>query len=111
MLAAALVAVAASVPAEAHGRARVRVGVVFAGPGLWYHHHPAYYYPPYYYYPRPVVVRAEPTVYIERGDGYAPAGQSQDYWYYCAESKAYHPYVKHCPGGWQKHVPTPPPGE
>ena len=103
---------AASLPAEAHGggKARVSVGFVFGGPGYWYY--PGYYYPPYYY-PQVVSYPAEPTVYIERGDAGAPAEQSQGsqgYWYYCKESKAYHPYVKHCPGGWEKQIPAPPPG-
>jgi hypothetical protein len=87
----------------------VSVGVVF-GPAFW---HPGWYYPPYYHYRPyyyPHVVRSEPMAYIERD---APAEQSQGsqgYWYYCKESKAYHPYVKHCPGGWEKQTPAPPPG-
>jgi len=109
MLGVVLLAVAASVPALAHGGhghgPRVSFGFAFAGPAFYY---PAYYYPPYYY-PRAIAVPAAPTVYIERGDAYTPTEQSQGYWYYCPESKAYHPYVKHCPGGWQKHTPTPPP--
>jgi hypothetical protein len=47
-------------------------------------------------------------VYIEQADEQAAPAQ-QAYWYYCPESKAYHPYVKHCPGGWQRVVPQPPP--
>jgi hypothetical protein len=96
---------AVSLPANAHGgRGHVSVGVAI-GP-VWY---PGWYYPPYSYYPPyyyPQVVSTEPMVYIERD---APAEQSQGsqgYWYYCKESKAYHPYVKHCPGGWEKQVPT-----
>jgi hypothetical protein len=109
LLAIALSAV--SIPAEAHGgKARVSVGFAFGGPGYWYY--PGYYYPPYpYYYPQPVAVQTEPMVYIERGDAGAETSRgSQGYWYYCKESKAYHPYVKHCPGGWEKQVPAPPPG-
>src|SRR5262245_63235341 len=102
---------AASLPAAAHGggKARVSVGFTFGGPG-WYY--PGYYYPPYpyYYYPQPVAVQAEPTVYIERGDAAPEESRgSLGYWYYCKESKAYHPYVKHCPGGWEKQVPSPAP--
>jgi hypothetical protein len=117
MLAVALLAMAASVPALAHGgyygRPRVSVGFAFGGPGYWGHPgywgYPGYYYPPpYYYYPR--AVPAEPTVYIERGDAYAPPEPSQGYWYYCPDAKAYYPYVKHCAGGWQRVSPTPPPG-
>ena len=118
MLAVALLAMAASVPALAHGgyygrgyygHPRVSVGFVFGGPGYW--GYPAYYYPPPYYYPYyPGGVSAPaPTYYIERGDAYAPPEQSPGYWYYCPEAKAYHPYVKQCAGGWQRVSPTPPP--
>ena len=120
LLAATLLTTAASVPALAHGgghygRPRVSVGFVFGGPGYWgypgYWGHPGYYYPPpYYYYPRAVAVPAEPTVYIERGDAYTPPEQSQGYWYYCPEAKAYYPYVKQCAGGWQRVTPQPPGG-
>jgi hypothetical protein len=105
---------AVSLPAEAHGgRGRVSVGVgVGFGPAFWY---PGWYYPPYYsYYPPyyyPQVVTAQPTEYIERGDAAAEESRgSQEYWYYCKESRAYHPYVKHCPGGWEKQIPAPAPG-
>jgi hypothetical protein len=50
-------------------------------------------------------------VYIEQGGGQAaPAPQQTqaNYWYYCAESQAYYPYVKECPGGWQQVEPQPP---
>jgi len=89
-----LVAVLASGSAFAGGR--VVVGVGFGFP-LWY---PA----PYYYYPPPVVVARAPMTYIERRE-VAPA--STDWWYYCQQSSGYYPYVKTCPGGWQKVSPTP----
>lgn len=118
MLAVAVLAMAASASVLAHGGQRhghgprVSVGFVFGAPAFWAY--PAYYYPPpYYYYPRAVVVPAEPTVYIERGDAYTPpeqSQQSQGYWYYCPEAKAYYPYVKQCAGGWQRVAPQPPPG-
>jgi len=73
-----------------------------------------YWGPPYPYYPPAVVaVPSSPPVYIEKGGGSseAPAAQGdvQAYWYYCAGSNAYYPYVKQCPGGWQRQVPMPPP--
>lgn len=113
LLAVTLLTTAASVPALAHGgghyaHPRVSVGFAFGGPGYW--GYPAYYYPPpYYYYPRVVGVPAEPTVYIERGDTQAQPEQTQEYWFYCAEAKAYYPYVKHCTGTWQR-VPAQPSG-
>jgi len=95
--------------ASAHGR--VVVGVGFGYPG-WGWGGPWYYGPPpYYYYPPPYGVSSQPTTYIERQDpAPASAPASTDYWYYCEESKAYYPYVKTCPTGWQKVSPTPPPG-
>jgi len=69
-----------------------------------------YYYPPYYYPPAVVTAPASPPVYIEKGGNAAQApDQPQAYWYYCAASNAYYPYVKECPGGWQRQTPMPPP--
>ena len=86
----------------------VRFGVTVGGP-VWFGpaYYPRYYYPPYYYAPMPV----SPPVYIEQGEAQpAPAAPPQAYWYYCAEAKGYYPYVKECPGGWQRVSPQPPPG-
>ena len=87
-----------------HGHVGVYVGPYW-GPGPWY------YPPPYYYRPEVVVVPApQPPVYVEQQEApvasVAPAEQS--YWYYCAKSKGYYPYVKECAGGWQKVLPQPP---
>lgn len=83
-----------------HGHFRGSVGI-FIGDPFW----PWYYRP--YYYPPVVAVPAAPPVYIEQGGSEAPANQS--YWYYCDRSQGYYPYVKDCPGGWKRVVPTPPP--
>jgi len=105
-----------------YGYPRVSLGFAFVGPGYWGYpgwgypgwgypgwDYAGYYYPPpYYYYPQAAAVPAEPTAYIERSDAYSPPPQSQGYWYYCAEAKAYYPYVKQCAGGWQRVSPTPP---
>lgn len=84
-------------------------GLPLYGPGYY----PApYYYPPYYY-PPAVVVPSSPPVYIEQGNAQAapgPASSQQNWWYYCADSKTYYPYVKECPGGWQRVAPQPPSG-
>jgi hypothetical protein len=76
---------------------------------------PAYYPAPYYYppayYPPTVVVPSSPPVYIEQDNAQpAPESSRQDWWYYCAESNTYYPYVKQCPGGWQRVTPQPPSG-
>lgn len=122
VLAMAVAVLAATVSGSAfawnHG-GHARFGVYIGGPGFWYHQ--PYYYPPYYspYYPGyaypPVVVAPPaPQVYIEQGSlapAQAPA-QSQspspsNWWYYCADTKGYYPYVKECPAGWQRVAPQP----
>jgi len=90
-----------------HGSYGFYFGFPFYGPGYY----PApYYYPPYYY-PPSVVVPSSPPVYIEQGGTQAAPGSSQqNWWYYCGDSKTYYPYVKECPGGWQRVEPQPPSG-
>jgi hypothetical protein len=112
----------ATTSAMAHHRWHGRIGVFIGGPA-WY---PApYYYPPYYapypYY-APAPVDAGPPEYIERGDSGAPPyaeraeaapparQRGEGSWYFCPESNAYYPYVKQCPGGWQRVAPRPPAG-
>lgn len=92
--------------------------------GPHFHAYPRYYGPSYYspYYPPvyaapvvmspPVIMQAQPQVYIEqpRQDSSAAGVQPQEnspYWYFCAERNAYYPYVKTCAGGWQQVTPTP----
>lgn len=112
-LALLLVAILASTAALAHGgghyRSRAHFGVFIGAPAYWYHPAPYYYYPPAYYYPPVVAAPASPPVYIERGNASSPPEQSQGYWYYCPEARAYYPYVKQCAGGWQR-VPSQPQG-
>ena len=88
----------------------VRFGVSIGVPiGPWYYP-PPYYYPPYSYYP-PVVVQQPAPVYVEQQQApVAPAAApaATNYWYYCAAAKGYYPYVKECPGGWERVLPQPP---
>jgi len=54
---------------------------------------------------------AEPPVYVERGQPPAAAQTEPEpgnYWYYCSNPDGYYPYVKQCPGGWQRVAPQPP---
>jgi hypothetical protein len=98
------------------------VGLLVSGSALAWHHGGVrfgfyvgvpvgpYWYPPYYpyYYPPAVVtVPSSPPVYVEQGAAAPAAPVQQNYWYYCAESKSYYPYVKECPGGWQRVTPQP----
>jgi len=91
-----------------HGHSSVFLGFNFGFPGYYpYSYYPApyYYYPPPYY-AAPVVIQSPPQVYVER-EAAAPAPETQSYWYYCGATRGYYPYVKECPGGWQKVSPTP----
>lgn len=100
-------------PYPPHGRPHgsVEFGVFIGGPWIY----PPYYpYPPYW--PRiygppvvPVIVTPpSPPVYIEQQSAAVPQLEP-GYWYYCEEAKAYYPYVKECPGSWQKVAPRPNP--
>jgi hypothetical protein len=102
----------ASAPAVAgnyHHGGGVRYGV-YIGPGFWYpppyYGYPGYYYPPYYY-PPVVAAPAVPTTYVEQGGAQSAPAQPSGFWYYCEGAKAYYPYVKECPAGWQRVVPQP----
>lgn len=90
------------------GRAHfgISIGIPVYGPG-WYAPYSPYYYPPYYYPPVVVAQPATPPVYVEK-DSPAQQAAPESWWYYCAGSKAYYPYVRECPGGWQRVSPTPP---
>lgn len=100
-------------------RGQVQFGIsigapVYWGGGYWGgywgppHH---FYYPGPLYYPAPLVVTPPvPHTYIEQ-PALAPApALTQTYWYYCAESQTYYPYVKQCAGAWQRVIPHAPPG-
>ena len=92
-----------------HHGPRVGFGVVVGGPVWWGPgYYQPYYYPPAYYPALP----SSPPVYIEQEGATqpAPAAQPQGSWYYCAGANGYYPYVKDCPGGWQRVSPQPPSG-
>jgi hypothetical protein len=113
-----------------HFRHGPRVGVYIGAPLLAYSFYRPYYYPPYYYAPAyyPPVAVAPPPTYVEQPQYQysqpqyqAPAQQAPQYqpepaqaspqsgnmWYYCNEARAYYPYVKSCPAGWQQVTPQP----
>ncbi len=109
-LAMGLVAAIACAPALAqwHHGPRVGIGINFGFPVYApYYVPPPYYYPPYAYYPPVVAAAPVPQQYIEQPPQAEPS-PPQSSWYYCAESKGYYPYVKECPGGWQRVSPVPP---
>lgn len=89
-----------------HGHARF--GVFIGGPWYWPGYYPGPYYGSYYGYPPVVAVPVAPPTYIEQGEAGDEPAQGA-YWRYCAASKSYYPYVKQCPGGWQRVPAQPPP--
>jgi hypothetical protein len=105
----ALVAVlgfAASVPAFAH-HGGVQWHVVIGIPCCY---QPTYVAQPVYQ-PQVVYVQAPQPALATQPPvptfNTAPAPEPQ-YWYYCAKSKGYYPYVRTCPTGWQKVSAMPP---
>jgi hypothetical protein len=112
-LAACLLGAALALPAHAqyrHGaRSHAHIGLNIGIPIGWPYWGWGYPYP-YYYQPYPsqvVVVPSEPSVYVEQPRAQA-APEASAYWYYCAGAGAYYPYVRECPGGWQRVAPRPP---
>lgn len=92
---------------SAHARGYWR-GDIWIGPGPGWWGPPLYSSPyPYYYAPPPVVIQQQPDVYIRQEP--QPQPPPQNYWYFCRNPQGYYPYVKQCPDGWQKVVPSPPP--
>jgi hypothetical protein len=71
--------------------------------------------------PPAVVVQPSPQVFIEQSPAPAVAApvppQSASpppgphYWYYCAGSRTYFPYVRECPDGWMTVVPPSSPSQ
>lgn len=92
--------------ADRGGHGHAHVGVYIGVPLFWpwYYSPPPYYgpvYGPVYspYYSETIITPA--PVYIER----APA-PSSNVWHYCSNPDGYYPYVKECPGGWQRVTPN-----
>lgn len=91
-----------------HGGSHLGVGVVI-GPEWWW---PGWWAPyPYYpYYSQPPIIVEQPAdMYVQP----APDAEVTGYWYFCPDPQGYYPYVKKCPKGWLKVVPSgnPPDGE
>jgi len=88
------------------GSPSTHFSVFVGGPVFW----PGYFYAPYYSYPldySPVVAAPSPE-YVEAGSTQPAPVEAQAYWYYCADTKSYYPYVKQCPAGWQRVAQQPP---
>ena len=94
-----------SPPSQAfHGGHGGEFGVgVWIGPGLWGPNYPYYSL----YAAPPVVAQGQPETYIQE----TPESEEPSYWYYCPDPQGYYPYVKKCPKGWMRVVPSPSPAE
>jgi hypothetical protein len=114
ILAAVIFILSSALPSQADGRGghggfHVRSSIWF-GPGWWGPWGYPYYYDPYYPYSYPYY--AEPSVVIEKqAPVYVQPNRQQeesDYWYFCTKPQGYYPYIKRCPVGWLKVVPSAP---
>lgn len=77
-------------------------GAFLSYPYYYYPYYPYYSYYPYYPYTYAPAYRPSRSVIVRERK---PA---MDTWYYyCRKSDAYYPYVRRCPGGWEK-VPVVP---
>lgn len=85
-------------------------GSIWLGPvwGPWWWGAQTYPYYSYYpYYSSPAVIQQQPSVYVQP----TPQPEEQSYWYYCPNPQGYYPYIKRCPKGWMKVLPSPVPAD
>jgi hypothetical protein len=109
ILVAVILILSSALPSQAewhggHGGFSFR-GSIWVGPGWWGPWGYPYSYPYYPYYAEsPVVIEKQAPVYVQ------PNRQQEesDYWYFCTKPQGYYPYIKRCPGGWLKVVPSAP---
>ena len=78
---------------------RGRLGWWWVVGGVWY-----FYPEPVYPYPNPYI----PPFVVAQPPPHPTAPPPVQYWYFCASSNGYYPYVPSCPDGW-KTVPATPP--
>ncbi len=79
----------------------VATGAFLSYPYYYYPYYPYSYYP---YYPYAPAYSPSPRVIVRERE------TAKDAWYYyCREYDAYYPYVRRCPGGWEKVPAVPPP--
>lgn len=90
--------------------AEARVGLRLYLDVPFYPFIPFYYVPPYYpappYYP-PSIVPYPPAA--PASEVPPPPSPRTAYYYYCTASDGYYPYVRECPGGWQRIPAVPAP--
>jgi hypothetical protein len=82
-----------------HGWHRGRLGWWWVVAGAWY-----FYPQPVYPYPDPYT----PPVIVTQPPPQPVAPPPAQFWYFCAASNGYYPYVSSCPDGWETVPATPP---
>jgi hypothetical protein len=92
-----------------HGHYRHNYGhrssfsIVLGAPLYW----PSYYRPyrPYGWYGQsPVIVQQAPVTYVQRQAPPASVA-TEEFWYYCPDTRSYYPYTQTCPSEWLQVVP------
>lgn len=76
------------------------------GYGLGYYGYGMPYPYPYYPYQPVVAAPSPPPVYTQQNIPTTSEPQT-NYWHYCRNPDGYYPYVRECPGGWEKIPPQP----
>ena len=82
----------------------------YYGPPAVVYAPPAPVYVPYYAEPPVYVAPPAPAVALPapRVAQSAPAEATGGLWYFCKKPRGYYPYVRECPGGWEKVSSVPP---
>ncbi len=97
-----------------HPRSSVSLGLSFGtgfySPGYYspYWRGPSVTYGVPIYTPPVVIQQAPPPVYIEQPATMNADANASNYWYYCAPTRSYYPYVSSCKEAWQRVPPVPP---
>jgi hypothetical protein len=119
-----LMGISASQPAFAHGGSG-RVGIYLGAPvgfNFGYSPYPYFrapYYGPLFYPPAPVYYppvqqppqiiyterRIDPPISSQRSPTNSVQNVQNSWWYFCAATNTYYPYVNKCPGGWLRVAP------
>ena len=100
-----------------HGGTSWNFGINLGGWGAPYYPYYSYPYYPYPYAPyAPYYPNYPPAVIQQQAPAYQqpqppPPAEEQSYWYFCANPQGYYPYIKRCPSGWMKVVPSAAPPE
>jgi hypothetical protein len=78
---------------------------VLGAPLYWPSYYRPYAYRPYGWYAQPpVIVQQAPVTYVQRETPPATVA-TEEYWYFCPDTRSYYPYTQTCPSEWLQVVP------